>query len=89
MECRIVLFILYPGSALISVYAYDGTVLLSHGGVEMGQGLNTKMMQIASLELHIPIEMIRVSSNSTEKVYSCNPLKFCASLSSCMLSAWA
>ena len=35
----------------------------------MGQGLNTKMMQIASQELHVPMEIIRVTPNSTEKVY--------------------
>ena len=54
------------------MYHHDGTVLLSHGGVEMGQGLNTKMMQIASQELHVPMEIIRVSSNSTEKVFTYN-----------------
>ena len=59
---------LFTGSAAISVYHHDGTVLLSHGGVEMGQGLNTKMMQIASQELHVPMEIIRVTPNSTEKV---------------------
>ena len=50
------------------MYATDGTVLLSHGGVEMGQGLNTKMMLIAALQLNIPMEMIRISTNSTKKV---------------------
>lgn len=54
------------------MYHHDGTVLISHGGVEMGQGLNTKMMQIAALELHVPVELIRVTSNSTEKVYTCS-----------------
>jgi len=33
------------GAALVHIYT-DGSVLLSHGGVEMGQGLHTKMVQV-------------------------------------------
>ena len=33
------------GSALVHIYS-DGSVLLSHGGVEMGQGIHTKMIQV-------------------------------------------
>lgn len=31
--------------ALVMVYT-DGSILLSHGGTEMGQGLHTKMIQV-------------------------------------------
>ena len=60
----------FVGSAVVNIYSEDGTVLVFHGGVEMGQGLNTKMMQIAALELNIPMEMIRIPTNSTEKVHT-------------------
>ena len=59
---------IYTGTAVLNVYSGDGTVLLAHGGVEMGQGLNTKMMQIAAFKLNIPMDFIRVAFNSTEQV---------------------
>ncbi|EHQ24797.1 molybdopterin cofactor-binding domain-containing protein [Mucilaginibacter paludis] len=53
------------GSAYIMVYNLDGSALLHHGGVEMGQGINTKMAQIAAIELGIDIEMIRIGGTNT------------------------
>ncbi|CAB3227915.1 unnamed protein product [Arctia plantaginis] len=49
----------------LSVFQGDGTVIISHGGVEIGQGINTKVSQIAAYMLKIPIEMIIVKENNT------------------------
>ncbi|KAJ8045855.1 Xanthine dehydrogenase/oxidase [Holothuria leucospilota] len=55
------------GSALVHIYT-DGAVLISHGGIEMGQGMFTKMLQIASRTLRIPMEKIHCSETSTNAV---------------------
>ncbi|CAM6031286.1 unnamed protein product, partial [Sphagnum compactum] len=57
---------LNQAGAFINVYT-DGSVLLTHGGVEMGQGLHTKMIQIAARVLEIPISKIHLSETSTDK----------------------
>ncbi|XP_077304771.1 aldehyde oxidase-like [Lithobates pipiens] len=54
-------------AALVHIYL-DGTVLISHGGVEMGQGVHTKIMQIASRELEIPVSEVHVCETSTDSV---------------------
>ncbi|XP_076722928.2 aldehyde oxidase 4 isoform X2 [Callospermophilus lateralis] len=51
-------------AALVHIYL-DGSVLLIHGGCELGQGLNTKMIQVASRELNIPPSYIHLSETST------------------------
>lgn len=53
--------------ALVNIYK-DGTVLLTHGGVEMGQGLYTKMIQVASKVLQIPMELIHIQESASDKV---------------------
>lgn len=58
---------LNQAGALLHVYT-DGSVLLSHGGTEMGQGLHTKMLQVASHALQIPVELIHISETATDKV---------------------
>jgi xanthine dehydrogenase large subunit len=58
---------LNQAGALVLVYA-DGTVQLNHGGIEMGQGLHTKMLAVCSDTLGVSLPRIRVLNTSTEKV---------------------
>jgi xanthine dehydrogenase large subunit len=58
---------LNQAGALVNIYQ-DGTVLVNHGGTEMGQGLHTKMLQVASSELGISPEFIKVNATNTSKV---------------------
>ena len=53
--------------ALVHVYA-DGSVLVNHGGTEMGQGLNTKVAQVVAHELGLGFERVRVTATDTQKV---------------------
>jgi xanthine dehydrogenase large subunit len=53
--------------ALVHVYA-DGSVLLNHGGLEMGQGLHTKVAQVVADEFGLPLSAIRISATDTAKV---------------------
>ncbi|MEI6695719.1 MAG: xanthine dehydrogenase molybdopterin binding subunit [Bacteroidota bacterium] len=58
---------LNQAGALVNIYQ-DGTVIVNHGGTEMGQGLHTKMQQIAAIELGISPKYIKVSATNTSKV---------------------
>ncbi|WP_216329041.1 xanthine dehydrogenase molybdopterin binding subunit [Deinococcus aestuarii] len=53
--------------ALVHVYK-DGSVLINHGGTEMGQGLHTKMMQVAATALGVPLSCVRLAPTRTDKV---------------------
>jgi xanthine dehydrogenase large subunit len=53
--------------ALVHVYK-DGSVLVNHGGTEMGQGLHTKMLQVAATTLGVPLSSVRLAPTRTDKV---------------------
>ena len=63
---------LNQAGALVNIYT-DGTVLVNHGGTEMGQGLHTKMLQIASSELGITPDRVKVNATNTSKVPNTSP----------------
>lgn len=53
--------------ALVHVYK-DGSVLINHGGTEMGQGLHTKMLQVAATSLGLSLSRVRLAPTRTDKV---------------------
>ena len=53
--------------ALVNIYV-DGSVLLNHGGIEIGQGLHTKMIQIASDGLKVHPSKIHIMETCTDKI---------------------
>jgi len=58
---------LNQAGALVHVYR-DGSVLVNHGGTEMGQGLNTKVAQVVAGTFGLPLARVRVSATDTAKV---------------------
>ncbi|XP_048831374.1 xanthine dehydrogenase/oxidase-like [Brienomyrus brachyistius] len=63
---------LNQAGALVHIYT-DGSVLVTHGGTEMGQGLHTKIVQVASRALGIPDSMIHITETSTNTVPNTSP----------------
>jgi xanthine dehydrogenase large subunit len=63
---------LNQAGALVHVYT-DGSVLLNHGGTEMGQGLFVKVAQVVAETFQIDLDCIRVSPTSTGKVPNTSP----------------
>ncbi|KAL1370832.1 xanthine dehydrogenase 2-like isoform X2 [Arachis hypogaea] len=62
----------FEAGALVHVYT-DGTVLVAHEGVEMGQGLHTKVAQITASAFNILLSSVFISDTSTNKVPNSSP----------------
>ena len=58
---------LNQAGALVHIY-HDGSVLIAHGGTEMGQGLHTKMTMIAAEALGVPLGSVHISETATNTV---------------------
>jgi len=76
---------LNQAGALVNIYT-DGSVLVNHGGTEMGQGLYTKILQIASAELGISPGQVKVNATNTSRVPNTSPT---AASSGCDLNGMA
>lgn len=57
---------LNQANALVNIYL-DGTVQVTTGATEMGQGVNTKIQQLVADELGVPISFVRLMATTTEK----------------------
>ncbi|KFV43182.1 Aldehyde oxidase, partial [Gavia stellata] len=57
----------HQAGALVHIYI-DGSVLVTHGGIELGQGIHTKILQVASRELKIPLSYIHFCETSTTTI---------------------
>ena len=63
---------LNQAGALVHIYT-DGSIQVNHGGTEMGQGLHTKIGQIAANEFGLDLDMIEVTATRTDKVPNTSP----------------
>jgi xanthine dehydrogenase large subunit len=69
---------LNQANALVNIYL-DGTIQVSTGGTEMGQGLNTKIRQLVADQFGLPAEAVLLMPTSTEKNNNTSPTAASAS----------
>jgi xanthine dehydrogenase/oxidase len=63
---------LNQATASVKIFA-DGSILLHHGGTEMGQGLYTKMVQVAAQELNVPMDSIFTQDTASYQSANASP----------------
>ena len=52
-------------NCLISIFGLDGTISVTHNGIEMGQGMNTKVVQCVAHSFGVPMDMVQVKPVTT------------------------
>ena len=60
-------------TALVTIDGATGTVLVSHGCVELGQGIHTRVAQVAAMTLGVPLDLVRICDSSTDVVPNFQP----------------
>ncbi|MGM0570239.1 xanthine dehydrogenase molybdopterin binding subunit [Marinobacter sp.] len=63
---------LNQAGALVHIYT-DGSIVVNHGGTEMGQGLYIKVAQVVASAFQVDLERIKVSATRTDKVANTSP----------------
>ncbi len=58
--------------SLVHVYT-DGSVAVSTAAVEMGQGVNTKIAQVAAKVFSMPIERVKIHTTNTLRIANTSP----------------
>ncbi|KPJ03064.1 Xanthine dehydrogenase [Papilio xuthus] len=57
---------------LLAVYHGDGSVIVRHGGIEIGQGINTKVAQTVAYVLQIPLHKVKIKSTEVSATPNSN-----------------
>ncbi len=63
---------LNQAGALVHIYT-DGSILLNHGGTEMGQGLHTKISQVVANGFGVSLDRVQISPSRTDKLPNTSP----------------
>ena len=51
-------------TVFVAIYHFDGTVAVTHPGIEMGQGINTKVAQTVAYEFGIPLHLVKIKPSN-------------------------